>query len=45
MLKSIVAESYHDSPVERKTGRSNSPMAKGYGGELYEVGGFVMILS
>ena len=27
MLKSIVAESYHDSPVEKKNGISNVPMA------------------
>ena len=26
MLKSIVAESYHDSPVENKNGKSNTPM-------------------
>ena len=30
MLKSIVAESYHDSPVKRKTGRSNAPMDSGH---------------
>ena len=26
MLKSVVAESYHDSPVENKNGKSNTPM-------------------